>query len=82
MEQFSSNIYLLLHKNNNVVCVYDQHNMLLLLWAYTSNGHCKSIQSYQYYSHLQYVLSYTVVRVVILEYKCMHIVFEYKCMHL
>ena len=34
------------------------------------------------FSPAVYVLSYTVVRIVIFEFKCMHVVFEYKCMHL
>ena len=78
MEQFSPNIYTLINKNNIVVCVYDQHNIFIIIM----DIYYKSIQSYQYYSHMQYnVLSHTVVRVVVSEYKCMHVVFEFKCMH-
>ena len=78
MEQFSLNVYPLINKSNNVVCVYDQHNNL---WTYISNGFYKS-------THIDIILtcsmclSYTVIRIEVFEYKCMHVVFEYKCMHL
>ena len=31
-EQFSSNIYPLINKSNDVICVYDQHNMFFFLF--------------------------------------------------
>ena len=82
MEQFSSNIYPLIIKNNNIVRFYDQHSYYFkLLRIYTSNRFYKSTHI-DIIFHLQYCFSYTVVRVAIFEYKCMHVVFEYKCMHL
>ena len=87
MEQFSPhhNVYPLIYKYNNVVCVYDQLNIFLkLLSTYTDIPVLVSIS--QHISILfspavcVHGLSYKVVRVVIFEYKCMHGVFEYKCM--
>ena len=31
MEQFYPNFYPLIHTNNNVVCVYDQQNMIFII---------------------------------------------------
>ena len=59
--------------STNVVCVYDQHH-ILLLWMHASDGDIAIIITSSVW------VSYTEVHVVILEYKYMHVIFEYKDM--
>ena len=50
--------------------------MLYILVSTSQHVHVYIILTFSIY------LSYTELRLVIFEYKCMHVVFEYKCMHL
>ena len=83
MEQFSPDIYLLINKYNDVVCVYHHIYDNILCYYYGDILVMVFISQYILilFSHAVCVLSYTVIHLAIFEFKCMHVVFEYKCMH-
>ena len=74
------NSYLKSGRGSLLGCLHGKHlhlviifNMDIIILVKVSIGQ---------YVYRYYVLSYTVVRVVIFEYKCMHVVLEYKCIYL
>ena len=79
----SPNIYpLIKQKKKSSLCLRSTYYFLLFLRTYI----LVMVSISQYISILfspaENILSYTVVREVIFEYKCMHVVFECKCIHL